>query len=149
MGCVAPTHPVLSVECPLLQGSLQSLSDPSCLLKLIHQLFSVLQLFRLDDGLQSGDIALTGLLQRGDGQTGQSLLMGQVSARDPSRRYGLNQVTGFHQATGFRHPHLYLRDKAVAIIYSPPKRVCSLIALSFDHLHLKWLLKVKLKSSLV
>lgn len=80
--CLA--HPVLSVACSLFQASLQSLSNPSCFLELLHQLFSVLQLIHLYDGLQGSDVALTGLLQRGDRQAGKSLLMGQVSARDPT-----------------------------------------------------------------
>lgn len=89
-------HPVLSVACSLLQGCLQPLSNTSRLLKLIHQLFSVLQLIRIDNRFKSCDVALAGLLQRGHRQGGQSFLMSQVSAWDTSRWHRFHQVTLFH-----------------------------------------------------
>ncbi|KAF3848634.1 hypothetical protein F7725_015131 [Dissostichus mawsoni] len=71
---------------------LSSLSQPSCFLELVHQLFGVLQLIHLHDGLQSGDVALAGLLQGGDRQSGKALLVGQVSAGDSSHRHRLHQA---------------------------------------------------------
>lgn len=59
-------YPVLRLACPFFQSALQTPPSPPDLLKIFQELFGVLKLFCLHEGLQCSDVALTRLLQRGD-----------------------------------------------------------------------------------
>lgn len=110
---VGGLYPVLGPAGSLFKAFLQPLSNPSGLLELFHQRLRVLEVSDICDGLQGSDVTLTGLLQRGHGQSGQPLLVGPVPPRDSSPAHRLDKVVRSDKSTSFGHPHLQQADRDV------------------------------------